>query len=205
MEKPILQLFEEDGVEYLATHQSSIPTLRVLEKTDERVLVISRDIIYEATFDQHCKTELWKDCALRSSMEKKMPGLLGPAIWDAVVEVELDNDLIPVSDHFKKYETREPYKTKDKVFVLSFDEANKYFADKFDRRCKPIKGVFSKGFWLRTPGRKVSSSPTKHACIVGEMGDINKKGSLPNEVWGVRPAFWLDRSKINIEVRDEGK
>lgn len=69
--------------------------------------------------------------------------------------------------------------TVDKIFVLSFYEANKYFASTEKRSMKDW-------WWLRTPGTKQN-----RATIVTEGGYLLATGKDVDEIGGVRPAMWV--------------
>ena len=92
--------------------------------------------------------------------------------------------------------------TEDRIFLLSFDEANQYFQKSKDRRCLPtdlavehgvmtsLKGS-SKGcapWWLRSPGR----DPHSAACV-RDFGYVLSSGyNVYYEGYGVRPAMWVE-------------
>jgi len=73
------------------------------------------------------------------------------------------------------------------IFILSIDEAKKYFKSDGDREAyyngSPCR------WWLRTPD---GSEDFMYAPCVDIGGGVNAKGSLVNEFGvGVRPALWL--------------
>ena len=84
--------------------------------------------------------------------------------------------------------------TKDYVFCLSIDEANKYFGGDEDRKAKPtalarkngcyVDSGFGMGWWwLRSPGDDSDS-----AANVYSIGDIDDYGDSVHDVdIGVRP------------------
>lgn len=69
--------------------------------------------------------------------------------------------------------------TVDKIFVLSFYEANRYFASTEKRSMKDW-------WWLRTPGTQAD-----RATIVTEGGYLLATGKDVDKIGGVRPAIWV--------------
>ena len=84
----------------------------------------------------------------------------------------------------------------DNVFLLSDEEAEKYFADDDARKCKPTSYAEAKGaltedngcgyWWLRSPYPSLSS----YVCSVNGDGDIGI--NFVDDINGsVRPALWI--------------
>lgn len=87
--------------------------------------------------------------------------------------------------------------TTDKIFVLSIDEAKRYFAADDKRKCAPTAYAVSNGagedekgcglWWLRSPGDHYA------AAIVNVDGGVYDYGAGVNITdVGVRPALWVD-------------
>ncbi len=88
--------------------------------------------------------------------------------------------------------------TWDKVFLLSADEAEKYFSDSRKRECTATKWSLAHGayksedtdqcyWWLRTPG-----SSSYFTAVVNTRGDVNYYGVYALDDYGaVRPAMWV--------------
>ena len=87
--------------------------------------------------------------------------------------------------------------TRDKVFLLSIDEANKYFGSPEARQVEPSKAAGAKAYandanksrwWLRSPG-----SSSVYAAYVPSNGSVNTGGSDVNKSdYVVRPALWIN-------------
>ena len=94
--------------------------------------------------------------------------------------------------------------TEDRIFLLSIDEANKYFATDEARMCAPTASARAKGaytddnykvdgagaccWWLRSPG-----GVQFFAANVYYDGGVNSFGSsFTYGLVGVRPAMWID-------------
>lgn len=90
------------------------------------------------------------------------------------------------ADSNPEYNTNPGNATQDKVFLLSIDEANKYFESVDARQCGV--GGDSCWWWLRSPG-----VDRDYAAGVSNDGDIFEYGSTVNSSkHAVRPALWID-------------
>ena len=93
--------------------------------------------------------------------------------------------------------------TRDKIWLLSYEEAKQYFADKLARRTAPTKYAVAQGayqsksdmkdgagccyWWLRSPGFSDDC-----ASVVATDGLIVRLFTMDDTEVTVRPAFWLD-------------
>ena len=86
--------------------------------------------------------------------------------------------------------------TSDNVFLLSKDEAEKYFANNDARRCKATDYVLKKNnwsdgywcWWLRSPNPYSSN----FVCSVNDDGSILDYYDVSHFVGVVRPALWVN-------------
>lgn len=88
------------------------------------------------------------------------------------------------------------HETKDHVFLLSIQEAERYFTSDDDRLCKGSAYCFAQGafeandkvcsWWLRTPGEGHYK-----AAFVDTEGIIYVGGTFVNFNNALRPAMWL--------------
>lgn len=96
--------------------------------------------------------------------------------------------------------------TKDKVFLLSYDEAWQYFRSAHYRRAcgsKVVKaaGIFTSdagmsSWWLRTEtDDPLKTGTNTYKMVVNRDGDY-KNAPRVNESEGVRPVIWIDNSAI---------
>ena len=95
------------------------------------------------------------------------------------------------------------YNTKDKVFLLSIDEAEKYLPLYEDRQAEGTEYakttklyVEDNGYsswWLRSPGVRAC-----RVAYVGEDGHVYQDSiyRVDYDEVGVRPALWIDTSKL---------
>ena len=94
--------------------------------------------------------------------------------------------------------------TKDRVFLLSIVEAEKYFTSDEARNCVPTEYAISNGaytsdsytkdgkatcwWWLRSPG-----DGQDNAAYVNDGGSVRRFGDDVSDVFNsVRPALWID-------------
>ncbi len=166
----------------------------VLDKTEGRMLLISKYILDCRQYNQKYEEITWENCDLRSWLNHKF--------YTKAFNVE-ERFQITLStvkpDINPKSGTNPGNSTKDWIFLLSIEEAEKYFASDKERigeatdRAKE-KGVLvsqssgSSWWWLRSPGLNVSD-----AAGVNRMGGLSLDGHYVNDHYeGVRPALWVD-------------
>ena len=103
----------------------------------------------------------------------------------------------------KKYDTEAGNATRDKIFLLSINEANEYFASDEARMCVPtayaiangaytndnyrVDGEASSWWWLRSPGGVQGD-----AACVSYVGGVRSSGvHVSSDIVCVRPAMWI--------------
>ena len=152
---------------------------RVLEVDDKAgtALVIADKTVCNRAYHSKSEAVTWEKCALRSWLNGEYYNdTFSDEEKDAITETELDNP-----DN-SEYKTKGGNKTKDKVFLLSIDEAKRLFKDDKDRATGYL-------WWLRSPG----SGPF-YAARVYNDGEVYARGYDVYIRNGVRPAF-----KINLK------
>ncbi len=103
------------------------------------------------------------------------------------------------ADKNPSYDTDPGNATQDKVFLLSFTEANKYFSFGSERECKPTTYAVARGayfnssngncwWWLRSPGDYQDSAAVVDIC--GGIGVYG--GNVDLDYYVVRPAMWIN-------------
>lgn len=171
---------------------------RVLIKENNRILVISDKALDCQLYNVKYDVVTWKTCTLRKWLNDDF---FNSAFTDA------EKMCIPTvtvsADKNPKYSTYSGKTTKDKIFLLSTKEAEKYFVDDEERKCIPtdyaiaqgvytsdnhtINGVGTCYWWLRSPGSIQSCATLVYADgVFSERGyDVNRSCSA------VRPAIWI--------------
>ncbi len=165
---------------------------RVLDAQDGRMLLISDQALDSAHYNKTYEDITWEKCSLRAWLNGEF---LQEAFNDAekarIADTNVNNNNNagdpPIWGGFD---------TQDKIFLLSREEAEKYFADYKERACKPTayartRHIYREGefcrWWLRSPG-----ASSKNAVYVNEEGDVFANGfTVHFDSNGVRPCMWI--------------
>lgn len=183
----------------------------VLERSDEKVLLISLqcvDILSFVSREEYLEQKgngfTWENSAIREYLNQELLYLMFQqdelsCISETVVQTA-DNPI---------YGTDGGADTTDYLFLLSIEEAQKYFSTDLERRTQIVPDVELPQYdlmphqhylnttdyydwWLRSPGE----SSEKAACV-GRFGDIMMEGQrVVTEEVSVRPAMWVDLNKV---------
>ena len=151
----------------------------ILKEEDGKLLIISNDILDYQPYDKNNRKVTWETCSLRSWLNNDF---INAAFNASEQEYILT---MPVSDSAnKKYGTKAGKNTKDKIFLLSANEADKFFADKEERR-------LNNEWWLRS-----SDKANRTAASVAKDGWATSGGYIRkmwqvDSVLGVRPVMWI--------------
>lgn len=163
----------------------------VLAKENSNVLLISKKALDCKSYNTIEMDVTWETCSLRTWLN-------GHFLNDAFTKEEqaIINTTDVTADENPDYDTDPGNDTKDKVFLLSIEEANKYFGNDSERKCIPTSYVLANenslkngnNWWaLRTPGQ----SQNHVAGVVGD-GYFSKSGAwVDNSHTLVRPAIWI--------------
>lgn len=175
---------------------------RVLNVEDNKILIISENIIDIQKYHEHYETVTWADCTLRPYLNNNFYNNFSLSDQSLIIETRISNH----DNHW--FGTDGGEYTTDKVFLLSIEEMAKYFGDSKQLRNKnPNSKYFiddhfnserialdkdgeALWYWLRTPGN-ISS----FAAGVTSDGRISVSGDFVNRNnsfgGGIRPALWL--------------
>jgi len=189
-------LYEQDGI---TSNGKEVIEWLVLEKKDNQALVISKYGLDRQDYNYMAEVT-WETCSLRkwlnsSFMDTDFSAKEQNSILSSMVTADKnpENNIFPGNN------------TTDKVFLLSFTEANKYFHSDETRICVPTyyaeaqgvgisdeyepNGNFSCWWWLRTPGKDLYQ-----VMAVYLAGSFSYNGCYVNTDHGpaVRPAMWID-------------
>lgn len=142
----------------------------------------------------HEKTSItWENCDLRKWLNTEF-------INNAFSEDEKDEILLSniTNNNNNEYDTYGGNDTKDKVFLLSIDEVNKYFINYKERQCKPTQYAVSNNAYKDGNGMcwwrlRSLGSNQNNAAHVSNDGNVNYYGSNVNNVYiAVRVALWVN-------------
>jgi len=186
---------------------------RVLDVEDNRVLVITRNIIDLVDFNERRRgwegVRSWEVSNLRHWLNNEFLSGLPEGMADHVLLTQVTNEPYP------EYQVNGDPDTEDKVFLLSIGEVEKYFSSEEDRRAgfdctswainriklewgvditKWRNNEDCASWWLRTIKNKWSESSEiyRNRGYLISDGQYSIAGGLSDEL-GVRPALWLSR------------
>ena len=166
----------------------------VLENDGETALLISRYALDCKLYNEKKEDTTWETCTLR--------GWLNNEFFNKAFSAEEKQSILQSdvsADKNPEYSTNPGNATKDKVFLLSVVEANKFFKSKDARKCAPTDYAIQQGaytsdsskvegrkacwWWLRSPG-----SDSDFAAFVTYGGSISDRGTRVNFSYSaVRP------------------
>ena len=172
---------------------------RVLAVEKDKALIITEQLIDTMQYNSFSDDITWEKCSLRFWLNNTfITSAFGGSLPRRVMVTTNDNPDNP------KHGTEGGAPTEDKVFLLSVEEAEKYFKDNADRMAGVTEYAQKQGawvsndyllpngekaglWWLRSPGY---ISHTASRVLIN--GDINSHGgSIVRENVAVRPAMWI--------------
>ena len=164
----------------------------VLAEHEERYLLISTYGLDCRPYHSKKEAVTWENCDLRR--------WLNGEFMNSAFTQEEQNKIVEVVNQNPdnaKYNTPGGKPTRDKVFLLSIDEAQRFFKDDQARRCKPTEYAKSQGaytssqgdgwWWLRSPG--LSGFYAAYVNIAGSVFDFGI--NVNHDISCVHPALWV--------------
>lgn len=166
----------------------------VLDVQGGRTLLISRYALDCQVYNRRYTSVSWNDCSLRAWLNGPfMNNAFSAEEQSAILTTSVDN-----GSSQGYYSTGSGVNTQDKLFLLSYQEAWKYFKNSEARKCKPTVYAIAQNawassdgycwWWLRSPGLSGST-----ACLVNYYG-ARFDYRVDQNFDGVRPAMWVDLS-----------
>ncbi len=149
-------------------------------KDKSKTLLVSKYILTEKPFDkEHDVT--WD----KSSIRKWLGGNFYKKSFD---DTEKKRVLVTKVKNKKntEYDQSSGKNTSDRIFLLSIDEAKKYFSSDEARICKTKDGS-AKAWCLRTQG----DADFRISLVAGD-GSVNTSGDNEEDDYGIRPAMWVN-------------
>jgi hypothetical protein len=173
----------------------------VLAVEDNRVLLITEAVIDKRPYNAEHVDITWENCTIRQWLNNEFFACLPSSVKDRIVETDLAND-----DN-TEFGVPGGNTTKDRVFLLSIDEAKRYFSSDEQRQAPlQVRGDSeSRGawrWWLRSPGNSAASAALIGGPILMDDrggterysdGSLFSEGNGVNRSNGLRPAFWIER------------
>ena len=158
----------------------------------EKALILSTHGIDCRPYNELDANVDWQECSLRKWLNGEfLQGAFSPK----------ERARILVSDEqgvtTKGHENLPATLAREKVFLLSFDQAEGLFDSAESRICTCTDYAKSRGVWLDDAGAcrwwlRTPSKNDNHACLVLSDGNLFAYGSfVDNDKYAVRPALWL--------------
>ena len=165
----------------------------VLAKENERILLISKYGLDCKPYNEKREAVTWETSSIRRWLNEEFMqvAFIGDEQkWIAEITLENPNN--------RKFRTKGGRKTQDKIFLLSIEEAEKYFASEVARACTPTNYAVANGayeeektgncsWWLRSPGLFQNN-----AAFVGNDGGVYVNGRVDYDHLADRPALWVN-------------
>ena len=173
---------------------------QVLYKDGTKVLVISKQILDWQQYHTSDTDVTWETSSLRQWLNSTF---LNDA-FSSAEQAKIPTATVTADKNPKK-DTNPGNATQDRIFLLSYEEAEKYFDSEDARICLPTDYASANGaytgeaygsngsvWWLRTPGES-----QKEATWVFWDGDTNYLGQNATFNMGIRPVMWIDLREIS--------
>ena len=170
----------------------------VLAKNGNKTLVISKYALDCQQYNTSDTDVEWESCSLR----KWLNGTFASSAFTSDEQRMIQNATVTAGEN-PSYSTSPGDNTTDKVFLLSIEEAEKYFATDESRKCSPTAYAEAQGadtsseatcyWWLRSPGGE-----QYNAAYVSTDGSVNYYGNIVYSVHyyiavvAARPAMWIE-------------
>ena len=175
-----------------------------VDEQEHKALLISQSALDTKPYNTEWGAVTWEECSLRAWLNRDF-------LNTAFTKEEQENIIIETVDNSanqgnRQYGTNGGNNTQDRVFLLSYAEADKYFTDDDARKCPPTEYAIAHGawtsylslvddslsggnsagrWWLRSPGSDQSS-----AMYVNNRGSGKDSHVYDLEI-SVRPALWV--------------
>ena len=167
----------------------------VADCQDNRLLLLSKYALFCRSYHETGEAAVWENCSIRKWLNSDF---ITECFDEEQAKKILESTV--TADPNPDYDTNPGNATKDKVFLLSIEEVNRYFPDKESRICTPTLSAAEKGskvddatgntWWcLRTPG--CEEIYVSYINIDGSAGTFGGIVNAPNA--SVRPAMWIER------------
>ena len=180
--------YEQDG---LAANGMEPISWRVLSKEADKIFVISEYGLESRRYHSQNQSVNWNRCSLRL--------WLNDSFYNVAFSAEEKNQILVNTD--------KEAVGNDKLFLLSYEEVERYFSGNNSRVCYATRIALNQGayaspdmgssWWLlRTAGKN-----SRYVMSINTDGSIDYDGGRVSSDYGVvRPAMWLDiSSKSNLK------
>ena len=153
----------------------------ILDVQKNKALLITKDCLMTAPYNEEIKKITWADCTLRN---KNLPEIEKHIFNDSERNKILLHKNKSIDN--KRYGTPGGADTDDRLFLLNTEETIQYFP--YDKARITYLNEKPVWWWLRSPGYS-----SYGAAIVDDDGSVLGNGYLVDDFsGGVRPVFWLN-------------
>lgn len=167
----------------------------VLDQTDTSVMLMSKHPLEYMAFNKDKKDTTWAQCSLRKWLNSTFLDLaFFPEELAVIQTTEIKNNTKAVND--KDWNGQCGQNTKDKVFLLSYQEVQQYLLDDSIECTQYVKdlgaaGIFSDNetWWLRSPGKK-----NNEACYTGNG---KPESGRVTDLRCVLPVIWINDTEFD--------
>jgi hypothetical protein len=176
----------------------------VLAKEKDKALVISRYVLQNQPFNTKREETKWEDCSIRKWLNESF---LESVFVSDEQDLILSSKVKDVVDLKGIYDMTYDEETEDKIFLLNYDEAERFFSSEEERKCTQVDGKTNSGWWLRSVDSRSSntgstldligrimSGTSDAAKFVDEDGSIRTSMVDNDYNIGIRPVMWI---KVN--------
>jgi len=176
----------------------------VLEEQDGKQLLFAKDLLDQHRYNVKYGSITWEECELRTWLNSEfMNDAFSEEEQKAILLTDVDNSHAQDDPSFR---TTSGNDTKDKIFLISYAEAKKYFPDNESRRSAPTDYAISKGvkierayeidgrpcgmWWTRSAGN--AQWRVSFSYFWGKLSYTY----ATKPVVGVRPMLWVDTKAL---------
>ena len=167
---------------------------QVLDKTGNKILLISKYALDTMPYNKNRTNTTWEECTLRTWLNGTF---YNSAFTDEERAVIQKNEV--TADKNPEYSTNPGNDTEDNVFLLSVNDANKYFKNKESMMCEPTSYAKAQGvyvyekygttwWWLRSPGdgSNFATGVSTYGAVLADGNRVDRSDR------GIRPALWIN-------------
>ena len=156
--------------------------------------MISEKALDCLSYNRYYKDVTWETCTLRVWLNDEFLN----AAFSEKEQEKIPTVTVSADMNTSRYSNAvSGNSTRDRVFLLSIPETEKYFSSQIQRSCRPSAQAEENGcrvydngnclWWLRTPGEKQHD-----AAGVDDLGRIIDDWRVSSDAVAVRPAIWID-------------
>lgn len=159
----------------------------VLDEKDGKLMLVSMNCIAQRAYHNKKTTVTWE----RSEMRKWLNETFYEQGFSKDEKAIIQKTQVANSDN-DTFGTKGGKDTSDYVYLLSIDEAEKYYLETSQRMATLRDGTLV-WWWLRSPGFEAHD-----AANIGDYGTVNKAGHKVFDTdvvkGGVRPVIWIEKT-----------